>query len=147
VLGRRLGLWLLAMLGLLLFASAIAPRQQAATRPYPATPGAADAGPARARALTLRPGGRVVAQVGDTVTLTVPLKAADSVDIVPLGLSQFGTPKTPAKLQFFAWPAGTYAVTSNNTGETIGTLVVQPTSPSPPSGAPASGVRGVPAAA
>jgi hypothetical protein len=135
------------MLGLLLFASAIAPRQPPVAQPYPATPGAADAGRSPGRALTLTPGGRVVARVGETVTLTVGVKSNDSVDIDALGLSQFGTPRAPAKLQFFAWPAGTYAVTSDNTGQTIGTLVVQPAPPSPPSGAPASGVRGVPAAA
>jgi|SRR5215471_3935837 len=135
------------MLGLLVFAGAIAPRQQPVERPYPATPGAADAGPVKQRNLTLKPGGRVVAHVGESVTLTVGVKSADSVEIDALGLSQFATPQAPAKLTFFAWPAGTYPVTSDNTGETLGTLVVQPAPPSPPSGAPASGVRGVPAAA
>jgi hypothetical protein len=147
MLGRRLAVWLLAMLGLLLFAGAIAPRPQSTEQPYPATPGAADAGPVKTRSLTLKPGGRVVAQVGETVTLTVPVTEDDSVDIDALGLSQFATPKTPAALQFFAWPAGTYLVTSDNTGQTIGTLVVQPAPASPPSGVPASGVRGVPSAA
>ncbi len=147
VLGRRLVVWLLAMFALLLFAGAIAPRREVDQKPYPATPGAADASPGPVRNLTLRPGGRVVVHVGENVALTVAVGSSDSVDIDALGISQFADRRTPAKLMFLAYPAGTYPVTSDNTGKTIGTLVVQPPAPAPPSGSPASGVRGVPAAA
>ena len=146
---RRLVLWFALLMGLAFAVSAVAPKPQSIvrhTQPVPGAPGSLATSP---RSLVLTPGGRVIAQAGEPVTLTVPMRAAGLVEIDALGLQQYGDRRTPARMTFIAYPAGTYPIVLKDTDATLGTLVVQPAStlPEPPSGAPASGVRGVPAAA
>jgi hypothetical protein len=141
VLGRRLLLWLAALLGLALVVGSIAPQREAPTRPYPVTPGVPGSNPGPVRKLVLKPGGRVVARVGQVVNLEVAVKTPDTVEIDALGVSMFADPQTAAQLEFLAYPAGTYPVTLHDTGQTIGTLVIAPVQapPVPPSGVPDSG--------
>lgn len=137
--------WLAAMLGLALIAGSIAPQPLPKTVPSAPRPGAPGTVPSRSLKLVLHPGERVVARVGDVVTLTVPATAPDTVQIAGLGLSAFADATVPAQIEFVAYPAGTFPVTLLTSGATVGTLRILPAqSPQP---APAAPSRSVIAAA
>jgi hypothetical protein len=126
VVARRLLAWLAALLALALLAAALAPQAEPVTRPSAPRPGTPGTVASRTLVRVLPRGGRVAARVGDFVTLDVPVRAPDTVEIAGLGLSAFAAPGAPAQIEFLADPAGTYAVTLLSSGARLGTLRIQP---------------------
>jgi hypothetical protein len=124
--GRRLLLFVVLLLLVASFASAIAPREdEGAPRtvaPAVSTPLTA----ARVVEGALPGDRRVRARVGDIVQIEVRHTAEDEVQIVALGLSEPVERGIPAQLVFDADRDGRFAVTLRDAGKRVGTVEVRP---------------------
>jgi hypothetical protein len=124
---RRLLLVLAVLLGLTALAGGVAPRDRPAGVDAGATPPAGLREPPQPVEKTLDASGagqRVVARVGQTVTITVESDVLDSVSIAEMG-SKTVEPESPARFELLADVAGSYAIELLESERQIGTLEIR----------------------
>jgi hypothetical protein len=139
VLGRRLLVLLVVLMGLTVLASSVAPRPPVApVRPPPREARATEAPPPRraseehVSAERGRPPARIVVDEGALVTLVVssPMRGAIALERVegPRGLDRLDAvdPVSPARFELLADRPGTYRILVVETDREIGTVEVRP---------------------
>ena len=126
MLARRLLLALAVLLALTALASALAPSESpmddsasapvAPSRPAPA--------PVEETLDAEATGQRVVARVGQTVTITVEADELDSVSLAEVG-TETAEPDSPARFELLAEIPGSYPIELLESGRTIGVLEIR----------------------
>jgi hypothetical protein len=137
VLGRRLLILLVVLMGLTVLASSVAPRPPVApVRPESGEARAAPAAPRRASEERVsaergRAPARIVVRQGDLLTLVVssPVRGAIALERVeaPTGLDQLDAvdPVSPARFELLADRPGSYRILVVETDREIGTIEVR----------------------
>jgi hypothetical protein len=132
VLGRRLVILVVVLMGLTALAASVAPtpetpRRGASQTPTPSPPPATSAGDPAAVSLSVD-GGRqpqqVQAMVGDDLTLEVEADAIDTVVIDGLDAVEPVAPDSPAQFELFADRPGTYPIRLLDADRELGELVI-----------------------
>lgn len=138
MLGRRLLVLLVVLMGLTVLASSVAPRREAApVQPAPSSTRAADAPPRRASEERVsaergRPPARIVVRQGDLLTLVVssPARGAIALERVEardgLDFLDAVDPVSPARFELLADRPGSYRILVVETDREIGTIEVRP---------------------
>jgi hypothetical protein len=133
VLGRRLVILVIVLMGLTALATSVAPppetrRRGASETPSPSPPQATiTAAEPSAISLTLQATEKpqqVQATVGDDVALDVKVDAVDSVVIDGLDAVDAVAPDSPAHFDLFADRAGTYPIRLLDANRELGELVI-----------------------
>ena len=127
MLARRLLLALAVLLALTALAAALAPRETA-LREDGATAPAAPSEPARApveETLDAEASGqKVLARVGQSVTIVVEADELDSVSLAEVG-TKTAEPDSPARFELLAEVPGSYAIDLLESGRRIGVLEIR----------------------
>jgi hypothetical protein len=132
VLGRRLVILVVVLMGLTALAASVAPtpedpRRGARGTPTPSPPPATSAGDLAAVSLYVDEGQQpqqVHATVGDDISLVVEADAVDTVVIDDLDAVRPVTPDSPAEFDLFADRPGTYSIRLLDSGRKLGDLVI-----------------------
>jgi hypothetical protein len=133
VLGRRLVILVVVLMGLTALAASVAPtpenpRNEARRTPSPSPAPATSAGDPAAVSLTLdarqHQPQEIQATVGDDIALEVKADIADSVVIEGLDAVEAVAPDSPAYFDLFADRAGTYPIRLEDSGRQLGELVI-----------------------
>jgi hypothetical protein len=126
MLARRLLLALAVLLALTALAAALAPQESplddgAGT---PAAPSAPAPEPVEETLDAEATGQRVLARVGQTVTITVEADELDSVSLAEVG-TKTAEPDSPARFELLAEVPGTYTIDLLESGRQIGVLEIR----------------------
>ena len=132
MLGRRLVILVVVLMGLTALAASVAPtpetpRRGASQTPTPSPPPATSAGDPAAVSLAVDGGQQpqqVHATVGDDISLAVEADAVDTVVIDGLDAVRSVTPDSPAEFALFADRPGTYPIRLLDSGRKLGDLVI-----------------------
>ncbi len=127
MLARRLLIALAVLMALTALTASLAPRETAPPQQDSATPAAPGASVPKPVEETLDAGGegqRVVARVGQNVTIVVRSKELDTVSLGDLGI-ETTEPDSPARFELLADVPGTYPIELLEADRQIGVLEIR----------------------